>query len=66
MAQAYIDCPGLRCIYDIPMAERDGFFYRAGLRYIAEHPGEALVTDLRKPRTIGGRGSSRGSTRCPW
>jgi len=48
MAQAYIDCPGLRCIYDIPMAERDGFFYRAGLRYIAEHPGEALVTDLRK------------------
>ena len=48
LAQAYIDCPALRCIYDIPMAQRDAFFYRAGLRYIAEHPGDALLTDLRK------------------
>ena len=46
--EAFLDCPGLRCLDTMPMAERDGFFYRAGLRYIATAPLDALVTDLRK------------------
>lgn len=48
MAQEYIACPGLRCVDEMPMARRDGFFYAAGLRYITTHPLEALTTDVRK------------------
>lgn len=46
--EALLDCPGLRCLDAMPMAERDGFFYRAGLRYIASAPLDALLTDVRK------------------
>lgn len=47
-AEAYIDCPGLECMYAMPLRERDAFFYAAGLRYIREAPLDVLITDVKK------------------
>ena len=33
---------------EVPAKDLDAFFYRAGLRYISEHPVEAFVTDVKK------------------